>query len=265
MYKLQLLLIRVHTRSISVKYACAILQAIRYILQLRGTRTVCLLITLHLQYTLLNKDLFDLANACRNNMERSVFHDVIVSLHLKTNCLVKSRLEVRIIPGRSNQSILCRYGAKVAVVEAHNAPGGAAHHWSRGPFSFDSGAALFSGINPLTPEEAKGADLTTANPLSSVLAALGEQVPDVVDMPDSATCLIYPDGKQYRCQMGSKAFVDVVQERHGSEAARQWREFQAEVDRLCATAGAVAPAAVRLDDGTVSMTPTSVSLFNVIP
>lgn len=141
------------------------------------------------------------------------------------------------------------YGSQVAVVEAHSAPGGAAHHWSRGEFSFDSGAALFSGINPLTPEQAKGSDPTTDNPLSSVLAAVGERVPDVVDMPDAATCLVYPDGKQYRCQLGSKAFIDVVEERYGAEAARQWRGFQEEVDRLCLTAGAVPPAAVRLDDG----------------
>lgn len=140
----------------------------------------------------------------------------------------------------------------MAVIEAHSAPGGAAHHWCRGQFSFDSGAALFSGINPLTPAQAKGPDVTTDNPLSSVLAAVGESVPGVVDMPDSATCLVYPDGKQYRCQLGSKAFVDVVEERYGGEAARQWRTFQEEVDRLCLTAGAVPPAAVRLDDGTTN-------------
>lgn len=159
---------------------------------------------------------------------------------------------------------MCSFGKHVAVVEAHSAAGGAAHHWTRGAFSFDSGAALFSGINPLRPEEANGSDATTANPLSSVLAALGESVPDVIDMPDSATCLVYPDGKQYRCQLGSTAFADVVEERYGSEASKQWRGFQDEVDRLCVTAGAVPPAAVRLDDGTIPAVMTSPCICNLV-
>lgn len=136
----------------------------------------------------------------------------------------------------------CRSGRSVAVVEAHSIPGGAAHHWERDGYHFDSGAALFSGLP--TPANAG----ITANPVSSVLAALGETV-DAVDLPDTATCLVYPDGRQYRTQLGSERFQSVVAERHGPQVAAEWAAFQAEVQRLFATAGSVEPAAVRLDDG----------------
>lgn len=83
----------------------------------------------------------------------------------------------------------CRYGVDVAVVEAHSVPGGCAHHWDRRGFNFDSGAALFSGLTP-RPDGS-----VSANPLQSVLQAIGETL-DVVDLDDSATCLMYPDGEQ---------------------------------------------------------------------
>lgn len=149
------------------------------------------------------------------------------------------------------QKLECRYGFETLVVESHTSPGGAAHHWSRGQFSFDSGAALFSGINPTTQTSPSGGIQyeTTANPLSSVLAAISETVPGVIDLDDHATCLIYPDGKQYRTQLGSEKFAGVVEERLGADAAREWRAFQASVHKLCDSAGAIPPAAVRLDPG----------------
>ena len=130
----------------------------------------------------------------------------------------------------------------MTVVEAHNIPGGAAHHWEREGYQFDSGAALFSGLR--TPAK----DGITANPVSSVLAALGETV-DAVDLPDSATCLVYPDGQQYRTQLGSAQFQNVVAQRHGPQVAAEWAAFQAQVQRLFASAGSVEPMAVRLDNG----------------
>ena len=70
-----------------------------------------------------------------------------------------------------------------------------------------------------------------------------------MDLPDTATCLVYPDGKQYRTQLASAAYVGVVRERLGDAAAAEWKAFQAEVERLFQSAGAVQPIAVRLDDG----------------
>eukprot|EP00892_Ulva_mutabilis_P005480 jgi/Ulvmu1/3303/UM153_0015.1 len=153
------------------------------------------------------------------------------------------------VGGLSCAAMLCRYGYEVLVVESHTTAGGAAHHWSRRQFNFDSGAALFSGINPAIVSSGSGgtAYKTTANPLSSVLAAIDETVPGVIDLNDSATCLVYPDGKQYRTQLGSEKFVEVVEERLGSDAAREWTAFQESVNKLCVSAGAIPPAAVRLD------------------
>lgn len=161
---------------------------------------------------------------------------------------------------KQRHGVIYRYGYEVLVVESHTSPGGAAHHWSRGQFNFDSGAALFTGINPRVQISAAGDRQyqTTANPLSSVLAAIDETVPGVVDLNDRATCLIYPDGKQYRTQLGSATFVNVVEERLGVEAAREWRAFQTSVTKLCESAGAIPPAAVRLDPGVDNPNPAYV-------
>ena len=128
------------------------------------------------------------------------------------------------------------------MLEAHSIPGGAAHHWERQGYHFDSGAALFSGLTA-------GTGAISANPISSVFAAIGEGVESVA-LPDSATCLVYPDGKQYRTQLASAAFENVVRERLGCKAAAEWCAFQTEVARLFDSAGAVQPMAVRLDNGT---------------
>ena len=135
-----------------------------------------------------------------------------------------------------------RYGIEVLVLEAHSVAGGACHHWSRQGFQFDSGAALFSGLT------ANADGSVSANPLHSVLQAIGEEV-DVVPLHDTATCLAYPDA-MYRTQLGSSSFVDVVHERWGADAAAQWGNFQNYLQELHKTAGAVQVSTVRLDNGT---------------
>lgn len=39
------------------------------------------------------------------------------------------------------------FGAQVSVVESHSVAGGAAHTWRRGPYHFESGPSLYSGMN----------------------------------------------------------------------------------------------------------------------
>ena len=60
------------------------------------------------------------------------------------------------------------------------------------------------------------------------------------------------DGKQYRTQIASARFVDVVRERLGAAAAREWRAFQNDVNFNFGSAGAVQPMAVRLDNRALS-------------
>ena len=73
------------------------------------------------------------------------------------------------IGGLSCAAMLAKYGYDVLVCEAHDAPGGAAHEFTRrvpgvdGVFRFDSGPSLFSGCSA-----------SSANPLRQVLDAVGE-------------------------------------------------------------------------------------------
>ena len=64
-------------------------------------------------------------------------------------------------------AIACRHGLEVLVLEAHSQPGGAAHGFRRGPFHFESGPSLWSGLGRWP----------SANPLAQVLRAVDESVP----------------------------------------------------------------------------------------
>ena len=43
--------------------------------------------------------------------------------------------------------MLAKYGVKVVVCEAHDAPGGAAHEFKVNNYSFDSGPSFFAGLS----------------------------------------------------------------------------------------------------------------------
>ena len=82
------------------------------------------------------------------------------------------------IGGLCAAAVLADYGYGVTVVEAHSAPGGAAHGFKarakgvEGTFHFDTGPSFFSGLsNEMQQDE------TSTNPLSGILRALGEEVP----------------------------------------------------------------------------------------
>lgn len=53
--------------------------------------------------------------------------------------------------GLSCAALLAKYGFTVAVVEAHDAIGGAAHSFTRGGYTFESGPSLFSGLATTGP------------------------------------------------------------------------------------------------------------------
>jgi carotene isomerase len=68
------------------------------------------------------------------------------------------------IGGLVAASLLSRYGWRVLVCESHSIPGGAAHHFSRQGFHFDSGPSFYCGLG----------DRHSLNPVRQVLEALGE-------------------------------------------------------------------------------------------
>lgn len=70
--------------------------------------------------------------------------------------------------GLSCAALLAKYGLDVAVVEAHDTVGGAAHSFNRGGYTFESGPSLFSGLATSGP---------AANPMAHVLTAVGAHLP----------------------------------------------------------------------------------------
>ena len=78
-------------------------------------------------------------------------------------------------------AIAARHGLQVLVLEAHTAPGGAAHGFRRGGFHLESGPSLWSGLGRWP----------STNPLAQVLRAVGESVPV---QPYTEWGLLLPEG-----------------------------------------------------------------------
>ena len=148
------------------------------------------------------------------------------------------------IAGLTAAALLAHYGVSVTVLEAHNAPGGCLHSWSRSlppPFPpqtrvhFDSGASLFSGL----------ASRPTDNPLAAVLDLLREPVP-TIEYPDRLTALHFDEGV-LRTRIGARDFPDQIAALWGGAAADDWRRLAARARALGEGATAVHPLAVRYD------------------
>ncbi|CAI5987628.1 unnamed protein product, partial [Closterium sp. NIES-65] len=131
-------------------------------------------------------------------------------------------------------SLLARYGRDTLVLESHYLPGGAAHGFTRNGFSFDTGPSLFSGLSSRGPQ---------ANPLAQVLDALGETVPCAAY--DSWMCYL-PEG-DFLSRIGPSHFIEVLQQRVGEDAVRDWRKLMAVVEPLAGPSMALPPAALRAD------------------
>jgi len=97
--------------------------------------------------------------------------------------------------------LLARYGRKVVVCESHTIPGGAAHAFERRhngkTFTFDSGPSFYCGLG----------EVGSANPITQVLAVLGEPVEAVPYEPfgyyhfPEGTLPVYGNAERYRQAM----------------------------------------------------------------
>jgi carotene isomerase len=141
------------------------------------------------------------------------------------------------IGGLSCAALLARYGFAVAVCESHTIPGGAAHGFQRGGFTFDSGPSLYSGLS-YSP---------SANPLRQVLDAIGEALP--CKTYDVWGCCL-PEGT-FNTSVGADQFCEVLTRLRGSQAAAEWRRLQQVMEPYSQAAIAIPPAALRLDFGAV--------------
>ncbi|WP_216904593.1 NAD(P)/FAD-dependent oxidoreductase [Synechococcus sp. CCY 9618] len=108
-------------------------------------------------------------------------------------------------------AIAARHGLQVLVLEAHTAPGGAAHGFRRGPYHFESGPSLWSGLGRWP----------STNPLAQVLRAVGETVP-VAQYRDWG--LLLPEGN-LRVEVGTGPFLALVRDLRGPAAALEWSRF----------------------------------------
>jgi phytoene dehydrogenase-like protein len=135
--------------------------------------------------------------------------------------------------------MLAKYGYSVAVMEAHYAPGGAAHgfkvrHKDIGDFYFDTGPSFFSGLNPDLPPSA-------SNPLRTVLDAIGEQVKCA---PYKSFGLILPEGQFiHTSKFGEKG--GVIDKLDGSIEA--WQRLIKNMEPLARAVDALPTAALRAD------------------
>ncbi len=128
-------------------------------------------------------------------------------------------------------AIAARQGMEVLVLEAHSQPGGAAHGFERRGFQFESGPSLWSGLGRWP----------SANPLTQVLAAVGERLP-VASYHDWG--LLLPEG-QLRIGVGLEPFLEVVRQLRGAGAADEWAAFMAWLEPSCRAARALPLLAVR--------------------
>jgi carotene isomerase len=139
------------------------------------------------------------------------------------------------IGGLCCAAMLAKYGFEVVVCESHSIPGGAAHAFERGGFTFDSGPSLYSGLS-YSP---------SPNPLRHVLDAIGEELPCLTY--DAWGCWL-PEGN-FNAAVGSEPFCEVLESLRGKEAVAEWRSLQKVMEPLGKAAIAVPPAAIRSDLG----------------
>ena len=120
-------------------------------------------------------------------------------------------------------AIASRHGLEVQVLEAHSQPGGAAHGFRRGPFHFESGPSLWSGLGRWP----------SANPLAQVLRAVGESVPVV---RYSEWGLLLPEGN-LRVGVCLDPFLELLRSMRGPGVAAEWQDFLVAMAPLCRAAG----------------------------
>ena len=128
-------------------------------------------------------------------------------------------------------AIACRHGLEVLVLEAHSQPGGAAHGFRRGPFHFESGPSLWSGLGRWP----------SANPLAQVLRAVDESVPVA---RYSEWGLLLPEGN-LRVGVGLEPFLELLRSLRGPAVADEWQAFLVALEPLCRAAGSLPLLALR--------------------
>ena len=131
--------------------------------------------------------------------------------------------------------LLARQGLRVAVLEAHTAPGGCAHSFRRGEYEFDSGPSFFAGLS--------GPPGTSSNPLRQVLDLLGEEVE--CKNYDGWNCYL-PEGL-FRCSVRPGEYERELERLGGTRARTQFARLQEAMGPLARASEALGFSAFRSD------------------
>eukprot|EP00775_Hariotina_reticulata_P007610 gene7610-7812_t len=142
------------------------------------------------------------------------------------------------IGGLCCAALLARYGFKVTVVESHYLPGGAAHSFRVGGYTFDAGPSFHMGL-----ADPPG---TSRNPLKQVLDLLDE----TVECKRYDQWVVYdPAGRSFPVVADSKDYADMIGRMGGPEAVAQWRRLERAMAPLQRGAALFPAAAIRSDPG----------------
>ena len=143
------------------------------------------------------------------------------------------------LAGLSCAALLSHCDKKVAVLESHDAPGGAAHTWERRGFHFESGPSLYSG---LSQDE-------SPNPLKNVFQIIGE---DCEWITYDRWGTVLPSGEKFAAKIGPEEFEDVVLKKYGGEGAvEDFARVMKRMEPLSNAAQALTSMALREDAGAI--------------
>jgi len=164
-----------------------------------------------------------------------------VPRHQDIRCTVPSRAEYDVvvigsgIGGLSAAAAVASTGLSVAVLESHDAPGGAAHEWTIKGFHFESGPSLYAGLSPAA----------SPNPLKHVFQIIGEE-PEWMTYDRWGTYL--PEGN-FAAAVGADDFLAKLDTYGGPDAREQWGRLLRRIEPLGTAIFALPSAAVRSDAG----------------
>jgi hypothetical protein len=138
--------------------------------------------------------------------------------------------------GLSCAALLSHCDRKVVVLESHDAPGGAAHSWTRGGFHFESGPSLYSGFSMGR----------SPNPLKNIFQIIGE---DCEWITYDRWGTVLPNGKKFAAKIGPDEFDDVLLEHGGPDAPIEFAALMERMKPLSDAAQALTSLALREDAG----------------
>ena len=138
------------------------------------------------------------------------------------------------LAGLSCAALLSHCGKKVAVLEAHDSPGGAAHSWERKGFHFESGPSLYSGFSTDR----------SPNPLKNIFQICEE---DCEWITYDRWGTVLPNGEKFAAKLGPEEFDDVLSKYGGPLAKGEFKALMERMKPLSDAAQSLTSLAIRED------------------